>query len=812
LKPRDLTVFDPEGSTSAFLKERQVPFNAIKNLKEIPANVKILLVGKDAIPASESASTRLAALALGGAKVFVLEQKYPLKYQAVQPAEMEAAENEGQIAFLEDSSHPLAKGLKQKDFFTWSPGDVVYRDAYLKPTRGARSIIQCHELLKNSALVEIPIGDGLLVLSQLGVGGHLADNAVARKLLLNMIEHGASYKLQFREVAVVLDESSRLGGALDALGLRYSKAADPLAALDTKKNKIAVISATPENLKAIAANQKTVDAYTNEGGTVVLHGLTPEGLDDYNKIVGYDHMVRPFRRERVLFPPARDPLTAGLSLSDVALFSSERIFPWQEGNYVASDIFSYVIDYDEVAPFAEFENDFNLNMVNGFVSADAWKYIVNVPAPENPPLDFKLQFPRPQTITEVEWIGNTFYYPVTKFALLFDDSDAATFPVKPNNDPQTFAVEPLRTGRTITLRLADWDKIPGKNAVTGLDNIRLKAQRSPEFYNSVKPMLNVGGLMHYPRGDGGIVLVNVLYKEAEDVPANAERKRAILGAILRNLQAPFTGGKTIIAGANLTYSAVDISKHANAFRTERGWFGDPSFSFKDLPTGRQTFAGVPYLVYDFPTSPVPTVIMLGGDGVPGNLPSEVKGIPVDRKVDALFFLQAARIDQRRNNDEIRDKKPFELARYVIHYADGKTADVPIYSEIDIYNYKQATPISLPGASIAWTRKYPGTDQTAVAYTQQWNNPRPDVPITSLDLVRGSDPRGIPALIADEFIHGEPRARHLGRYPPLLHDQIRARDRVDADPERDQRNDHGQERQDDHLVGFRPWRHGKIVEG
>ena len=37
--------------------------------------------------------------------------------------------------------------------------------------------------------------------------------------------------------------------------------------------------------------------------------------------------------------------------------------------------------------------------------------------------------------------------------------------------------------------------------------------------------------------------------------------------------------------------------------------------------------------------------------MPGQLPKEVKGIAVNRKADALFFLHTARIDQRRNERE-----------------------------------------------------------------------------------------------------------------------------------------------------------------
>jgi hypothetical protein len=55
----------------------------------------------------------------------------------------------------------------------------------------------------------------------------------------------------------------------------------------------------------------------------------------------------------------------------------------------------------------------------------------------------------------------------------------------------------------------------------------LKAQRSPQFYQKVKPMLNIGGMMRYPRGNGNIVLANLLFKENEEVAINASKKRNV---------------------------------------------------------------------------------------------------------------------------------------------------------------------------------------------------------------------------------------------------------------------------------------------
>ncbi len=744
-------VYDPRNDVTPYLKARGVLFTAVRSLESLPANGRVLLVGPDALSELESTSTRLAAWASGGRRVVVLEQAHSLKFQALGAAEMEARTDSGRIAWGEDLNHPVLRGLRQADFYTWGPGrdSTVYKNAYAKPARGAKSLVQCHVRLGDSALVEVPVGDGLLLLSQLTVGEKLGGNAVAQTLLANLIGYAATYKQEFRPVTLAAGDDAQLVKTADAVGLRYAKAAGPLDALTTKGAKIALIGASPANLRTLAANLPKVEAFTRAGGWLVFHGLTPNGLADYNKIVGFDHMIRLGRRERVTFPPTKNPLTSGITLGDVVLLSGERIFDYTSDEYVVSDLFSFVVDYDEVASFAT-SSDFRYeNAVNGFTTADAWKLINNFAAEATGPTRIPFRLQKPQTITEFTWVGNTIYNPTTRVNLVFDGKEKAAFATQPTNEPQTFAVSPPRAGQNVSLELAAFTDLPGKNRLIGLDNIYLKAKRPAEFYRRVHSLLNVGGLMAYDKGKGGILLFNLLFKDTEAVPVNAAKKRTIFATLLRNLKAPFAGGKTVIAGAaGLAYQPVDIGKQANQYRNERGWFGDKNFTFGALPTGKQTFAGVPFTIYDFPTSPVPTAIMLGGPNVPSNLPDAVRGIPVRRKADALFFLQAARLDKRRDEREKREGKKHEMARYVITYEDGKTEIVPVLAEINVDDYRQKTPAALPGAQLGWTRPYPNTDQNAVAYVQQWNNPRPAVAIESVDLEYGPDrQRGVPVLLA-----------------------------------------------------------------
>jgi len=148
-----------------------------------------------------------------------------------------------------------------------------------------------------------------------------------------------------------------------------------------------------------------------------------------------------------------------------------------------------------------------------------------------------------------------------------------------------------------------------------------------------------------------------------------------------------------------------------------------------------------------PTSPVPQVLMLGGKGLPRDLPRQINGIPVHAKADALFFLHAARVDQRMNDRDRREQRKFVMFKYVVNYADGQKEEVPICSEIDIDHYLQQRPRALPGAQIAWTGPYEDSPDKAVAYAKQWNNPRADVQIASVDVAYVDEGRGVPALLA-----------------------------------------------------------------
>jgi hypothetical protein len=193
--------------------------------------------------------------------------------------------------------------------------------------------------------------------------------------------------------------------------------------------------------------------------------MTPEGLADYNRIVGVEHVIRPFKRERVTFPLMRNPLTAGLTVGDIVMLSGERIFGWIHDEYVASDVFTHVRDLDDMAPFSKSDFSSYGNIVNGFVGSDGWPLIIDFPYPQDgKPHEIHLDLPSKETTVEYSHDQSINFSPTTRIALLFDGKDRVEFELGTSGDAQTFAIVPPRRARRVTVQLVEWQPDPNKGS------------------------------------------------------------------------------------------------------------------------------------------------------------------------------------------------------------------------------------------------------------------------------------------------------------------------------------------------------------
>lgn len=146
-----------------------------------------------------------------------------------------------------------------------------------------------------------------------------------------------------------------------------------------------------------------------------------------------------------------------------------------------------------------------------------------------------------------------------------------------------------------------------------------------------------------------------------------------------------------------------------------------SLDYQHLPHGRQIMAGVPFELASTRAQQSHAIVAMQGHRLP-QLPSRVDGVPVDAKVNRLAFLQAAYY-----------AAPGRIATYLVHYADGSSVSIPVIGGQNVGDWYN--PKDMPDAIVAWNKPHPViTHATVGAYLMLWDNPRPQIKITTLDII------------------------------------------------------------------------------
>jgi hypothetical protein len=436
-------------------------------------------------------------------------------------------------------------------------------------------------------------------------------------MLRNLLAYCAAFEPVRREARVVLPEGDPRAALLESVALSHQTAADPLATL--VDDQVAVVDASPANLAALADARDRVEAFCRSGGWLMLWGLGPDGLEAFNRLVGHNHVLRPFEPERVLLETPLDPIASGLTLRDVVMDTGERMYGWMALMRPDTEAFSYLVDHLDIAPFATFPSPTELgkpsddnpgidhfprNMVNGFTSDDNWAFTYTIMMDRGDAMRFTLELPKEEEITALRIRPSKIYHPITKMKIYFDDDPEPVTAEIPVREQPVVEDIPIagRRARRVTLEVAEWEERGTANIVV-IDNLWLQVRRDEDYMRSVRSILNIGGLMVYRIGDGGIVLNQLRILERERNPINADKKAAIVRTMLGNAGAVFVGGRMIVAGGNVAYHPLRIPDAAfNAYADRRGqpeWFRGPG-DLGAIPVGEQRFGDGGFLSERFP--------------------------------------------------------------------------------------------------------------------------------------------------------------------------------------------------------------------
>ncbi len=741
-----IVVLDKAGAVSDRLKRRGVKHTRVESADAIPVGARLIVVGPDSLSKQDARSAMWKQLAAAGKRIIVLDQEHPLLGEAVD-ADLKVSGFTGRIAFMENMLHPIFEGLEQKDFFTRGADHLVYREVYEKPSKGARSLMQCDADLAYSALLEAQVGDGLLLLCQAMAGTKLDSDPVFQRLFDNMVTYALAYERVINPVAVVAPDGERKRRFLEEINLAFTAFDDPVEAIESGKARIVIVDATAANLNRLAGAAEKVRAFTEGGGWVMVWGVTPEVLESFNSLVGVDHIIRPFRQERVSLRRPVDPLAIGISERDVAMTTGKRYMRFMNTEIPSKNAFTYAVDYTDIAPFCEYpspkyfkhfdEDPLNsghhpLNMVNNMTSRDNWRFLFYLHLFDGSPTKWTVKLPRRERIDAFEIIPNSGYHDITKFKLTFDGEPdkPLVFDTEVHEKPvvQRFDFEPVEA-ESVEMEIVEWNR-DGKQNVLGIDNLWLHATRSDAFHKKVHPLLTAGVLNRYTMGAGGVVLNQVKLLDAEPNPENAAKKKGIVKNLLSNLHAAFGEEPAKAAGTDIVgYTPVVFGGgQVNLFLSRDDNWPDPEHDLSKLPTGPTRLRDVPYTIFDNPLAPAEAnVAGLGSMG-------KFKGadrieVPVDRKAAGLFFLHTF---LREKGGEFRSDDPPVVLRYTVRYADGSKASFPVRLTREIGSWLAGRPKDLPAARVAWQADSRGGRKT-VLYHAMWENPHPDKAIGSVEL-------------------------------------------------------------------------------
>jgi hypothetical protein len=182
---------------------------------------------------------------------------------------------------------------------------------------------------------------------------------------------------------------------------------------------------------------------------------------------------------------------------------------------------------------------------------------------------------------------------------------------------------------------------------------------------------------------------------------------------------------------------IDLSRHYTTSLQESVNHSPGAWDLSDLPSGLQTFGNVRFDVRG-------VIYLNGAEARKASLsnPEQVSGIRVERKCSRLHFLHADEWGGQAGNGTL-------IGKYILHYADGETRELEIVEGQHVANwYVLDFPpriSSVPGGAFpVWgaLRQNADTSPYVFLYKSTRENPRPDVELTSIDIVCGISPASI----------------------------------------------------------------------
>ncbi len=326
--PPGLGVYDPSGETIAAWRRLGLEARQVTDLGAIPDDVTALVIGPGALgPAApavpviggEGATTgSLLGYARRGGRVLILEQEaYPAGLLPVS-----LTSDASTMTFPQMPHHPLLRGVRADDLRWWGPDHLVSMAEPLRPLDGGfRTVVVSGSKagIAHAPLLELPAGDGTIVMCQLRVGERLGVEPVADLLLQNALDYLAGFEPGHSRTALYCPDALTRERLADT-GLVATDITAAPAAADWEGIDL-LIACSP--LQGLAAAAERVGEFLRRGGKALLHGLTPEEFAVLSPLLGGNLRLLPYAGP-VNRIPGVHPLSEFLTNEDLYWLGEQR--------------------------------------------------------------------------------------------------------------------------------------------------------------------------------------------------------------------------------------------------------------------------------------------------------------------------------------------------------------------------------------------------------------------------------------------------------------------------------------------------------
>ena len=274
-----------EGSTTAQMKRLAIPFVAIENLADIPADVEVLIVGTEAFSQTEEfhaftigrvdpvRSAVTDFMKRGGRMLVLKQQAYPAGLFDVGLTSQEST-----MTHALRPSHPAMNGVDPEDLKYWRGNNHVTAKELGRPTSGATvSIVASGSKagLANVALLEHPVDRGTVVHSQLLLTEKMETEPTAGVVFRNLLNYLDSFQTQQGKTLVVGGNDAYRNHLRDKLQMDLQERdMDNFADLAD----VSLIIGRGD-LKLNGTSAPRLKQFVQTGGNLLVHRPTPETFD-----------------------------------------------------------------------------------------------------------------------------------------------------------------------------------------------------------------------------------------------------------------------------------------------------------------------------------------------------------------------------------------------------------------------------------------------------------------------------------------------------------------------------------------------------